>query len=478
MLFNNASGRAVVGTLQGTLEVQELSACGWVTLFSISGDQGNSWIFASVPVSSAADSIVRFNYDYVGGCCTGDCSIDDVSLSGTALGPFVPGAAGSNLWQVNSPEANLTFDGVQGTSTDGAFVTTQIVLDPTGGVCSEGSATMDFSGNGLGGAYEIAFNSAPLVCAGNGAFPIAPGLQLNLDLTAGLGFMNGGAAPVVVPYPTAFPGSGTGFSFFVNVAFQTPATVSVQAVTVDATGLHLSQATSLSATTTQSGLSPLCPATVGGDLSPLSDDGEVVLTLAAGGFTFYGVNYTDIHVNMNGNLTFVAGNNDFAPSEIDFLNDEPRIAPAFSDWTPDDPAQGTVRAADNGTTLTIEWFDVRAFGLATCGGGVDSNSFCVTLTYPTNNIDMTWGFMGLCGGTVLDTIVGISPGGMLSTPFNVDLTAGPTPNPSGTGAIYEDFSQAAFGTFDLGAPGCGGLPGESIDFVSFAGTGFGPYIQN
>ena len=125
-----------------------------------------------------------------------------------------------------------------------------------------------------------------------------------------------------------------------------------------------------------------CPGVVNGTpLAPLSDDGSLLLPITSpGGFTFYGVTYTEVHVNMNGNLTFGVGDPDFSTSEGEMLSGAPRIA-VWDDWAPQDANQGTVDAWEDTLLgeLHVEFFDVRHFGTTSCGGGVDTNTFCFSL---------------------------------------------------------------------------------------------------
>jgi hypothetical protein len=125
--------------------------------------------------------------------------------------------------------------------------------------------------------------------------------------------------------------------------------------------------------------------------------------------------------------------------------------------------------------MSVEWFNVRHFSTASCGGGVDSNSFCIRLNYTNGDIFMDYAYMGLCqggGAPSTDQVVGISPGGGISLANNVDLST----NPSAVGAtdaLYEDFSQGIFGPFDLGG-GLGG--GINIGcYLPTGGNGIGPY---
>ena len=216
---------------------------------------------------------------------------------------------------------------------------------------------------------------------------------------------------------------------------------------------------------------PVYGYTFGGDLPGLSDDGSINLVFSSpGGFTFYGVNYASVFVNMNGNLTFGAGDTDWTSSEAEMLSQEPRIAPTWDDWTPNDPTQGTVRASDSAAALTVEWFDVRHFG---CGGVGDTNTFGAQLIYANMAIEMRQGNMLLCGpGTApsTDQVVGISPGGGLSLPNNLDLTGGAYGAVNPNDAIYEDFALGVYGPYDLG-----GATATIQVYHSLMGTG--PYVK-
>ena len=197
-------------------------------------------------------------------------------------------------------------------------------------------------------------------------------------------------------------------------------------------------------------------------------------------FAFYGTSQSSIFVNMNGNITFGGPDSDFSPTEAEMLSGLARIAPAWDDWIPPYPAQGTVRAIDNLNFLEVEWFDVIHAPIASCGylgsQKQDSNTFCVKLFKNTNDIRFLYGGMALCqGGTApsISQIVGISPGNGLSAPNNGDLSAGGAVGASQ--ALYEDFSQAVYGSFDLGHLTTG--QNKSLRFL-YQGTAasFGGYI--
>jgi len=68
------------GTTMGTLNVQVLDTSNtWVTVWTLSGDQGNQWIKALVNLNQFAGQIVLIRFQGVtANCCTGDMAIDDV----------------------------------------------------------------------------------------------------------------------------------------------------------------------------------------------------------------------------------------------------------------------------------------------------------------------------------------------------------------------------------------------------------------
>jgi hypothetical protein len=68
------------GTTMGTLNVQVFdSTNSWVTVWTLSGNQGNQWIKALVNLNQFAGQIVLIRFQAINAnCCTGDMAIDDV----------------------------------------------------------------------------------------------------------------------------------------------------------------------------------------------------------------------------------------------------------------------------------------------------------------------------------------------------------------------------------------------------------------
>jgi hypothetical protein len=299
-------------------------------------------------------------------------------------------------------------------------------------------------------------------------------LNIFIEPGSGLGF----------PIDVTVPASGS-WSLSLPVALGAGSTYALQYAIVGPgfpLGIGMTQAHAGSVTSIpQSG--SVYSSTVGGDLTPLSDDGSILVSLSnPAGFAFYGTSYSDVYVNMNGNMTFGTGDTDFSPSESEMLSDQARIAIAWDDWTPNDVNQGTVRVFDDGTTFEIEWFDVRHYGTTACGGGVDSITFGAQLTYATGQIELKHQLMLRCTlGTAPSStqLVGIGPGAGLSLANNVDLSApGGAMAVNPMDALYEDFSIAAFSSsFDLGH--WAGTPSNetTITFLGSGGVGVGPYLS-
>jgi hypothetical protein len=216
----------------------------------------------------------------------------------------------------------------------------------------------------------------------------------------------------------------------------------------------------------------------------LSDDGSINFPFAdPQGFVFYGTTYTDVYVNMNGNLTFISGSSNWIPSEVDMLSQQPRIAPAWDDWVPSDSLQGSVRVENTVGFFAVEWNDVRTWnGFAvpgSCGGGFqDSNTFSAVLHTPTGQIQFGYAAMILCQGgsaPTSDQVVGLSPGFNGSFPNNIDLSDAPNLGASGL-AMYEDFGQHVYGEFDFSHLTC--CLGQYVNFNPvFGTTGYDQIVQ-
>ena len=139
---------------------------------------------------------------------------------------------------------------------------------------------------------------------------------------------------------------------------------------------------------------------------------------------------------------------------------QPRIASAWNDFAPN--AGGQVNVEEVAGVFTATWFQVPEFGVPGT-----SNSFCCTLDLATGLINVFHDQMSIAGAN--NGIVGISPGGNLSLANNVDLNVGPNLALMPNDAIYEDFTAAVFGPFDLAV--------STHIYIPAGGIGTGPYAQ-
>jgi hypothetical protein len=137
-----------------------------------------------------------------------------------------------------------------------------------------------------------------------------------------------------------------------------------------------------------------------GDRIEIGDDDSRQIDLPFS-FRFYGVDYTQVFLNSDGNLTFTrAESSSTARSLGRFLEGPPRIAIDFVDLDP------SAASGDAGVYLLVEpemvrvtWLEVPEFDVS------NSNTLQLTL-YPHGRITM-----GYDGVAATDGIVGVSPGG-------------------------------------------------------------------
>ncbi|MAG30477.1 MAG: hypothetical protein CL908_06225 [Deltaproteobacteria bacterium] len=175
----------------------------------------------------------------------------------------------------------------------------------------------------------------------------------------------------------------------------------------------------------------------------ISDDGTFELALPFN-FKFYGVSYSSVWVNANGNLTFGAGDTDLSESVSQLLANEPRIAACWDDLEPDeDGSEGTptVRTREISVLddqVIIEFIDVGEYQSGPTANGANTFRYILrsdnTITVEYRDCDLE------------DCIAGISPGNGLSSASEVDLTS--NGNRVSSGAIFEHFTGGA-DAFDL-----------------------------
>ncbi|NQX58476.1 hypothetical protein [Paenibacillus qinlingensis] len=101
----------------------------------------------------------------------------------------------------------------------------------------------------------------------------------------------------------------------------------------------------------------------------LTDDSFISVPFGGGfTFTFYGVVYTSVFVNSNGNLTFGVGDTSFSESVPAFIGGPPRIAPLWDDLDPDPfpplspfAGGGAVFARQDPDRFVVTWYSVPEF---------------------------------------------------------------------------------------------------------------------
>jgi len=149
-------------------------------------------------------------------------------------------------------------------------------------------------------------------------------------------------------------------------------------------------------------------------------------------FPFQGSNYTSVFVNSNGNLTFGSGDTDFSESVLEFLNDQPRIAPLWFDLSPNNGGQVSVEYGAGWATVNFD--GVPEFP------ATGSNNFSVTM-YDDGSVDIQYGAV-----SALDGLVGLTEGGGAANPGETDFSAGGAF--SAVGTTYEQFTGGG-DSFDL-----------------------------
>ena len=166
-----------------------------------------------------------------------------------------------------------------------------------------------------------------------------------------------------------------------------------------------------------------------GDKLALGDDDSVRVALPAA-FPFYGVRYSELFVNSDGNLTFRAEDKASTDRNVArFLTGPPRIAPAFDDLDPSRGA-GVYRRVD-GDAVVFTWCDVPEFSDV-------SNRLNVQVRLSADGtIDVIYGTTASPSAA----IVGLSPGETgIFAPIDVSAAAAGGPIAGGSGALGERFA--------------------------------------
>jgi chitodextrinase/uncharacterized Ntn-hydrolase superfamily protein len=159
---------ANMGTL--TIAASDNGGSSWTTLWSISGDQGNSWTNdQSVDLSAYAGSTVKLRFDAtLGNGYQSDMAIDDVQITITSIVPDnEPPTAPTNL--VASNTTSTTTDLSWSPSTDNIGVTGYDIYEGAGVIGS--SPTTSFNVTGLSPETNYSFTVIAKDAAGNESPP-------------------------------------------------------------------------------------------------------------------------------------------------------------------------------------------------------------------------------------------------------------------------------------------------------------------
>lgn len=391
----------------GDLFVEEFDGTMWVTVASLSGNQGSAWVQLTAPLAGngAGEAEVRFRA-VRGSGFRSDIGIDDVAICGTPI----------PLYQVNTPENSVDINGAQ--------VPTNLGPKARVETCIGAPTNLNFNST-LGGDTEILLDFGfvqPNVLA-------IPGDQtLNIDFLAPtfFGLNSGTSVPQFAPY------IGNVSLPLIPIA---PATVSIQQIMLDPSLpalLRLSQATELETIT------PL-PSIAG----PQADDSFLRVEFVApplcgpSSVAFYGTLYTDMYVSSNGRITMNGGNSlDFAPTIAEAMNGFPLIAPGWADLSPQ--VTNGLNISATPTSVTVDYANVPQWANTPFG----SNDFRVQMDVITGEIKFENLNYDPSGTAVM--LIALSPGGPLGSfpgatdPGPVDFTTpggGFTLNP--TDMIYQ-----------------------------------------
>jgi hypothetical protein len=170
-------------------------------------------------------------------------------------------------------------------------------------------------------------------------------------------------------------------------------------------------------------------------------------------FPFYGTQYSDVHVNSDGNLTFGKADGETANRDSNrFLHGAPRLAFLYGDLDPSKSGAVTYRH-DDPTSITIAYKDVPLYGSSV------GNTVSITL-HDTGRVDITYGNIG--GSSY---IVGVSKGGSSNNASSTQLSALAQPiGYGGTDTVFQAFSkQSPFNlmnkTISFSTDGMGPGPG-------------------
>lgn len=200
-------------------------------------------------------------------------------------------------------------------------------------------------------------------------------------------------------------------------------------------------------------------AAVGDRIAGLGDDDTRELDLPFP-FRFYGVEYTKISVNSDGNLTFGGGDVDTSARSFGRLNSGlPRIAGLFADLDPSANGDG-VNIFRSATRFSVTWLRVREY--SDFGFG-QPQTFQITLT-PDGAIAFAWSQVNLA-----ESVVGISPGGLQGSSALVSFNTGS--ERIFTGTVGESFGDTTSVDLVTAAQKIYENHDDAFDYFAFFNTG-------
>ncbi len=160
------------------------------------------------------------------------------------------------------------------------------------------------------------------------------------------------------------------------------------------------------------------------------DTRETVLPFS---FPFFGATYRSIHINSDGNLTFIKGDGESADRSLGRLGGgPPRIAPVYTDLDPSSArGQNGIYTLSGHDRFVVTWQRVPVY--SDFGLGAEQ-TFQATL-FPDGRIEFTYD--DISAGEI---VTGISPGGATTATSLVPLASGSTAEFAGT--IADRFSSS------------------------------------
>ncbi len=344
-------------------------------------------------------------------------------------------ASGFPSFETNSANSAIDFNGVQGGICSKAVTS----------VCGGSIVNINMNTALPGNLFEAAYNFAASVPFGAGAIPTLNGQLINLDLTAGVNYLMGGAVPALTPHPGVLS-----FGFGVPTGL----VAALQQLVFDPShldGFSLSQASEL-----QGVASVVVP-------GPVVDDGWVTLTLGAAplcgptSLNVYGTSYTQMHVVSNGRCMFGT--------------------PTW-DWA------STVAGAQTGSPFVGNWTDLSpniagTINIDLIGGTVVRvNYIAVNYYTPTFPVSFDIAFDSVNGNILLNGLLGIGNGGIETSFLGISMGAGATDplpaafSPAGAGVTTNATDMLYnFGISGTNAPGINAItlmPNafNNYDFIS------------